>query len=142
MAADFLGVQRVKLWGRGQSQHTLNRNRITLIDFARFRNLVPCRKPQREVSTRGMPYCNHAGKIERMFLAQRSQEISACADIQKRSGPATARVTDSSILQVPNCHAFFREGINQRPAVIDVVLREPASAVYVDDHRMWTVPLR
>ena len=58
------------------------------------------------------------------------------SDILERPRPPAALVSDSAVLEVPDCDTAFREGLGESRVVLDAVHREETASVDQDRYRI------
>jgi hypothetical protein len=75
-------------------------------------------------------------EIERIHFCDRSQEIRRRRDVEESTGPASARVSNATILDVPGCTAVCGECVTKGNHIGEVILRAPVAAVEHDGDRV------
>ena len=89
-----------------------------------------------------MPGDDHSRRVQRTGPGEGAHEVRTRCHVQKCVRPATARIADAPVLDVPHRHAVRGQRLRQGTAVLDVVLRKPAAAVQQDHHWERTLARR
>ena len=112
------------------------------VDIGIAADAVTRSEPESQVTACRMTHRRDAREVEWIIPRQPPDEIGGGSDIEKRSRPTATRVSDASVLDVPDGESgrAEREGLCAR--VREVVLGEPDAAVNIDDDRMRPVARR
>ncbi len=118
--------------------YSSNRQGIGLEQRAALRDLVPNRRPHREVSAGRVSEDDDPIEIERMLGRERSQGVDRASDIEIGPRPTAARLRQPAILDIPGGDALSLQDVAYRTELAQRrVLCLPASTVHEHHDGMW-----
>jgi hypothetical protein len=95
----------------------------------------PARDPEGEMPAGGVPHHGDVVRVEAMVESDGGKLVDRGRDVRQCSWPATTRLPDSGILDVPHGHATRGKIGRQRIHQVEAVRLAPETAMDEDDHR-------